>query len=142
MMFHCVDKRGKKILFNTGSLGVKGLLLEKLRAVKCDSEDVDMVIISHCHCDHMVNCRLFPRAKYVVPKKEWNYVFSPQSRGDVHLGKEMAGGLSQSGRLNVLEKEDEIKEGVKVLFAPDHTPGLIAILADTPMVNIYWPLMR
>lgn len=123
---------GKKILFDTGSYGVRGLLLGKLREVKYAPEDVDMVIISHCHWDHMANYRLFPRAEYLVSKQEWDYIFSPQSRGDINTAKEIAEGLSQSGRLNFLEKEDEIEEGVKVLYAPGHTPGLIAVLLNTP----------
>lgn len=45
----------KKILFDTGSFGVRDLLLEKLGEAKCGPEDVNMVIISHCHWDHMVN---------------------------------------------------------------------------------------
>lgn len=91
---------GKRILFDTGSFGVRALLLEKLREVKCEPEDVDMVIISHCHWDHMVNYRLFPKAEYVISKEEWDYIFSLQSRGDINIATEMAEGLSQSGRLN------------------------------------------
>jgi glyoxylase-like metal-dependent hydrolase (beta-lactamase superfamily II) len=125
-------KGDKKILFDTGSYGVRGLLLERLGQVECAPEDVDMVIVSHCHWDHMVNMSLFPRAEYVISKKEWDYIFSHQSRGDIHVAREVTEGLSRSGRLNLIEKEDEIEEGIKVLHAPGHTPGLVAILLNTP----------
>ena len=125
-------KGEKKILFDTGSFGVRDLIIEKLKEFNLEPEDIDILIISHCHWDHMANYSLFPRADYLVSKKELDYALSDKSKGDIHVAIEMIQGLSTLRRLKVIEKDSEIDHGVKILFAPGHTPGLISLLVDSP----------
>ncbi len=65
--------------------------LERLRAAGCEPEDVDYVLLTHLHVDHVGwNTRLedglwiptFPNARYVFARAEHNYFSDPQNLSD------------------------------------------------------------
>ena len=63
--------------------------LERLRAAGCEPEDVDYVLLTHLHVDHVGwNTRLenwrwvptFPNARYIFARAEHDYFSDPQNR--------------------------------------------------------------
>lgn len=120
---------GRQVLVDTG-LGPDGApdggrLLEHLRGAGVQANDIDTVVISHAHGDH-INGTLtaegglaFPRARYVVGRREWELSATrePVRRHFAAFGD----------RLQLVDEGDEIAPGMHVVAAPGHTPGQIAV---------------
>lgn len=61
-----ITGNGLKIIVDTGSPRDKERLLEKLKQHKIVPEDVNFVVCTHGHVDHVGNLNLFPNAVHMV----------------------------------------------------------------------------
>ena len=77
-----VRSQGKLIIVDTGLQAPDGTLMTDMRAKGVDPEAVDLVVHTHLHPDH-VGWNLtdgkpnFPNARYLVPRKDWDYWTQP-----------------------------------------------------------------
>ena len=136
-----VRSAGRLILVDTG-IGNKnreqfrnGNLPENLRAAGIDPDDVDTVLITHLHIDHVGWTGAFPNARYVVHEDDWAYFMSEESLAERPHLRERVLPLEQVERVT---GETEVSPGVVVQPTPGHTPGHmsvrageLAILGDT-----------
>lgn len=139
-----VRQRGSSVLVDTGlgaSLhpfgGEGGLLWEELTAAGQRPEDVEVVVISHGHLDHIGGlvrdgAPAFPRARYVVSSADWQLWTSEEALGQMPepaaaAARAQLPPLEAAGVLDRLDGENEVAPGVRVLPAPGHTPGHLAV---------------
>jgi len=107
-----------------------------------NSDQVDKVVITHMHYDHVggmeVFPRIYPKAKFYVQKKEFDFwMRSPISkrapfkglRGDA--GSNALAALAGSGRLIMVDGDKAIGPDMTLLLTPGHTPGLQSVLLHT-----------
>jgi glyoxylase-like metal-dependent hydrolase (beta-lactamase superfamily II) len=91
--------------------------------------DVDHVVLSHMHFDHIGNVGLFPNATFSVASTELDYWTGPFSdrRFLAEAGDEFETGLVtdllRQGRLRLIEEAEELFPGVQVTPVRGHTPG-------------------
>jgi glyoxylase-like metal-dependent hydrolase (beta-lactamase superfamily II) len=86
-------------------------------------EDIDTVIVSHCHWDHfggaVVNRKVaFPNAEYVMSEKEAEYIRTSENGWTLdylHLIRD---------RLRLVPDATNVNPGITVKTAPGHTPGI------------------
>lgn len=136
---------GKNILIDTG-LGARkrpffpqGRLDESLRDAGVDPADIDTVVHTHLHIDHVgwntVDADdgsrriFFPNARFVVQQKEWDYWMQPvhmEDPANAHL-VECVAPLQSSGRLQLVSGEQPLDEQITFIATPGHTPGHVAI---------------
>ncbi len=136
---------GKNVLIDTG-LGARkrpffpqGRLDESLRDAGLAPEDIDVVVHTHLHIDHVGwntvddedgNRRIFfPNARFLVQKREWDFWMQPVHTEDpahAHL-VECVAPLEQSGRVSLVDGEVPIDEHLTFISTPGHTPGHVAI---------------
>jgi len=137
---YVIRAAGRVILVDTGIggymgrfEGVAGMLPAALQADGIQPEDVDTVLFTHLHPDHVGwNCTeqegsylpTFPNARYVVNRAEWEH-WSDVPAGYVrrHLLP-----LRESGQLELVTDGHEPAAGVQLLSTPGHTPGHVSIL--------------
>jgi glyoxylase-like metal-dependent hydrolase (beta-lactamase superfamily II) len=114
-----------------------GKLVENLQAEGITPADIDMVILSHGHLDHIGGNTdaegkpLFPRARYIISKDDWefwtwesNLASLPQdsfTRSQIKAVRKNL--LPIQDRFDIVDYETEILPGIRAMAAPGHTPG-------------------
>jgi glyoxylase-like metal-dependent hydrolase (beta-lactamase superfamily II) len=136
-----------RVLVDTGANGLDlntGKLLQNLQAEGIAREDIDTVILSHGHPDHIGGNidnegRLaFPNARFVMWKGEWDFWTSGQAeqKYDEHV-KEVLLAVAKKNlppiqeHLDLIDQETEIVPGISAIEASGHTPGQIALIISS-----------
>jgi len=107
-----VQADGTNIIVDTGMPHDANEILEALHRHDLESEDIDIVVNTHCHHDHTGCNRLFDVAEVIVHIKEG----APRCI---------------SGRSRRIEWDTELLPGVQILLTPGHTRGSVSVAADT-----------
>ncbi|MCW2140122.1 MBL fold metallo-hydrolase [Actinoplanes cyaneus] len=113
------------ILVDLG-LGPGGALLDNLAALGTSPADVDLVLLTHLHRDHVGWAGAFPRARHLVERREWDF-WSACPGG---VGPDPERVLpALAGDLGFL---DELPAGIRAIPTPGHTPGHTSFLITDP----------
>ncbi len=102
-----------------------GQLLHSLAVAGATPEDIDVIVVSHLHSDHMGwlerdGASMFPRATIRIGAADWEYFV-----------EEASGGRKRAARLRTVENQVELIDGdgvailpgVTTRSTPGHTPG-------------------
>ena len=107
-------------------------LMDRLEALSVKPEDIDIVICSHLHFDHVgwntieEKGRFIPtfsKATYIIQRAEWEAAVHPNIRTEMNYSKEHFLPLDEHGVLRVVEDEEMITDGIQVLHTGGHTDG-------------------
>src|SRR5689334_22105951 len=74
-----IDTGSKKILVDVAQNGRRVLLMERLAQRGLKPTDIDMVVMTHAHWDHILNADMFEHAEFVVSKDERGYIRHPHA---------------------------------------------------------------
>lgn len=138
---YLMQRKGQWILWDTGieesifripggkviAHDLRGIVLrtltEQLADIDLKPEDINMVILSHAHFDHVGNAHLFRNAKWYIQADEYKAMFGPDHTNygfDPGLYKD----LKNSDVEQVPGDLDVFGDGsVKIMATPGHTPG-------------------
>jgi glyoxylase-like metal-dependent hydrolase (beta-lactamase superfamily II) len=125
--------------------GTAGRLVGELRAMGVEPSDVERVIITHAHPDHVGGLMTggeptFARARHHLPRAERDFWLgrAPQERLFPAMADFMVGtarstieALEDAGLVELCEPGAELANGVRLLDAAGHTPGHVAVEVDT-----------
>ena len=120
-----------RILVDTGHTGRRPALADELSRRGLDAADIDMVVCTHAHWDHIENLNMFERAQIVLHHRERRYITSPH-RNDFAC-PDWINSLMETyqGRIREVEEGTRLLPGVEVVDAPGHSAGTIAVKVDT-----------
>lgn len=129
---------GQTILVDTG-LGDKpregyppGNMLANLAEAGVGPDDVDLVVISHLHIDHVGWNTVadgdgwrttFPRARYVVVREEWEYFTTDPGQREQPYVVDSVLPLAASGQLDLVEGTHAVTAALTLVPSPGHTPA-------------------
>lgn len=108
-----------------------------LEILGIDPLDVDMVITSHYHYDHIGYLGLFANAQVVSAKAEYDYwigkLEAGQLEGEFSTPDDLAPVVKaqQEGRLRLISEETEVFPGITVYPIGGHCPGELLTRIDT-----------
>ena len=125
-----VDMGGGDVMPNAGKLR------ENLIASGVEPSQIDTILITHAHPDHIGGTAtsegelLYPNAHYFIWHKEWDFWRSDLAveiapMRHVTLARERLAYLE--GRVTLIEPGTEIVPGVRGIDAAGHTPGHMAL---------------
>jgi len=131
------------VLVDTGAGDLSpetGKLPENLGKEGIGAGDIDIIIHTHCHPDHIGGNTdgegnlIFPNARYVICKSEWDFWNSAEAvrKIDEHSREILVGYANKNlppvkDRVDLVEYDTEIMAGIKTIAAPGHTPGHMAL---------------
>lgn len=148
-LFLRIPDPAMNVLIDTGAgpefpVPTAGKLLLSLKEAGIDPKDIDRVLISHLHQDHVNGAfersgrAVFPNATLYANREEIDFWKNPETDLD---GTLMPPPLKQSvlddakmflgfstGKLRSFSPGDEVAPGVKAVPLPGHTPGQVGFL--------------
>jgi glyoxylase-like metal-dependent hydrolase (beta-lactamase superfamily II) len=111
--------------------------LERLHAAGLAPEDVDVVVCTHLHVDHVGwNTRLvdgrwvptFPNARYVVARREWeHWRASEPGSPSAEVVADSVVPIVESGQAMFVEPDHVIDPQIRLRPLPGHTPGHVGV---------------
>jgi glyoxylase-like metal-dependent hydrolase (beta-lactamase superfamily II) len=111
--------------------GAGARLLTELTRVGSSPEDVDLVVHTHLHVDHVGWDGSFPNARYVVPTDDWSYFMSEESlQLRPHLGDRVEP-LGDAGLVVLVDGDLEVAAGIRLVPTPGHTPGHASVFIES-----------
>lgn len=123
--------------FPTGRLDVA------LREAGVAPGDIDLVIHTHLHSDHVgwntyddadgEPAIYFANARFAIQQREWDHWMTPQMLAEPSGGilRECIVPVRDAGRVDLVHPDDRLLGLIKFLPTPGHTPGHVAIdIAD------------
>lgn len=149
-----IDDGTRRILIDAGNGEggpQPGLWQRNLAAAGYTPDQIDIVIASHFHPDHIAGIRrldgtlAFPRAQLMGPEAEWAFwldegraAAAPEAaRRAFDIARRVLGPERQ--RIELFAGEKELVPGLTALPAPGHTPGHTAfLLADGDERLLVW----
>jgi glyoxylase-like metal-dependent hydrolase (beta-lactamase superfamily II) len=112
--------------------------LDALAAADYGLEDIDTVLCTHLHFDHVGwNTRLvdgewqvtFPRARYLFSRVEWEH-WQTASSQLVNLAHTIEPVVA-AGRADFVDGRDQVCDEVRLEPTPGHTPGHVSVVIES-----------
>lgn len=133
---YLIRSEGQTILVEAGMRYAPGIegeghLLNGLRDLGVQPEDVQTVVFSHLHGDHVgwnvseddgKHRATFPNARYIIQRSEWEHSTRPEMRERPNVMNQLLP-LESLGVLELRDGDFDLTSEVKARLSAGHTPG-------------------
>ncbi len=133
---YCVDHSSSHLLKSLDEAGIK-------------TTDIDRVILSHMHFDHIGHSTrrdesgeftpTFENAVYTYQKAEWEFAHDPPARVKASYLPHLYDPVEKSGRMELVEGDVEITPGIRSIVTGGHTKGhQVLVIESNGHGAIFW----
>jgi glyoxylase-like metal-dependent hydrolase (beta-lactamase superfamily II) len=121
-------RRGREVLVDP---------VEALASLGVDASEVQVVVVTHAHYDHIGNLARFPAAEIVMSRREYEFWQGPYATRPhfalpteapelAHLKQ-----IRDEGRLSLVGKTHQVAIGIDLIEVGGHTPGQMIVVVRT-----------
>jgi glyoxylase-like metal-dependent hydrolase (beta-lactamase superfamily II) len=134
-----IKSGGKLILCDSGTGGqvqpTAGKFMTNFKAAGFDPAKVDVILISHCHPDHIfglmekdTNKQVYPNAEIIISDVEYKFWTDPAvidklPEARKGLARRIQATFPTWKNIRQVTGEAEVAPGVRFVISPGHTPG-------------------
>ena len=121
-------------------IGTAGRLPEELAAAGVEPDEIDLVVLTHLHLDH-IGWNLawdgdrprprFPRARYLVQRADWEPFATRGDEDDREAFDRCVRPLQALGVAELLDGDRALDDRLRLLHSPGHTPGSQSLLVTS-----------
>jgi glyoxylase-like metal-dependent hydrolase (beta-lactamase superfamily II) len=134
------DKQDERFFRHVHLHGGEGLI-SGLKNRGYSPDDITDVVLTHLHADHCGGCSrkkpegtgyelVFPEAIYHVSRTQFEWASANNPREEDAFLEENILPIAHSGRMNLVDEEEELFRGFSVRMCYGHTPGLMIPVID------------
>lgn len=115
-----------RVLVDTGHFGTRMHLVAALEERGLTPADIDVVVLSHLHWDHILNIELFPQALVVMHHQAMSYAVNAPTAdwAAIRFADRLLAGFS----VREVRDGDEIAPGLNIIDTPGHTAADISVV--------------
>jgi glyoxylase-like metal-dependent hydrolase (beta-lactamase superfamily II) len=117
---------------------IRGRLPEELGEAGLSPREIDQVIVTHVHDDHLgwnvaegTSEPMFPNARYVVHRADWEIMSSAEDEEDREVFAAVLEPLAAAGTLELSDDSLRLTRTLTLRHAPGHTPGHQVVFIDS-----------
>ncbi|WP_136637654.1 N-acyl homoserine lactonase family protein [Pseudooceanicola onchidii] len=142
-----VLRRGEEVILVDTGFNAARAAARKRELIRCPIEalaalgiapgDVDTVVITHLHYDHAGNMDKLPNARFVLQDEEMRFAIGRHMRHDLMRvpfelsDVQLMVALNYGGRVDFVDGDAELTDGVRLHHVPGHSLGLQAVTVRT-----------
>lgn len=143
-----IDTGNSRVLIDSGAGNLSpdtGRVMDALAEAGFSAAQIDLIILSHAHADHIGGLNNFPQSELVMFREEFDFWTADETQRRLEASKLYGLGpveplmlasirdhlLPAQGRLRLLEQPAEIAPGILLFRASGHTPGHAAALISS-----------
>jgi glyoxylase-like metal-dependent hydrolase (beta-lactamase superfamily II) len=146
-----VDTGSQRVLIDAGNgarpdrpIANQGTLPEHLKRIGISPADIDVVVLTHSHLDHVGGLLTaasngaqlaYLRGRHVITRLEWDYLAAQARGGRATPGADRAlavlSAVNDAGALQLVDTGVEVVPGIWLRHAPGHTPGNVVVVVES-----------
>ena len=100
---------------------------QALSSVDCEPEDIDIIIHTHLHMDHIYNTPKCKNAVVYIQKKELESALDPHPIHEIYFPRDIIEKID----FQIIDEDSVILPGISVVRTPGHTPGGQSVVVNT-----------
>lgn len=147
-----IDTGDQRILIDSGGGSVfhshLGKVIPGLAAARYQPSDIDIIVLTHGHLDHICGgvdgdgALVFPRAKQLMARGEWEYwtaetdamAMGEQFVEDVRFAQECL--RAMQAQIQLIEPGAEVAPGIRTIPTPGHTRDHLSVAVTSGGENL------
>jgi N-acyl homoserine lactone hydrolase len=120
----------RNILVDVAHVGRRSLLVENLAKAGLTPDDINTVVLTHSHWDHVLNADVFKKAEFLLHPNEIEYAKAPHPKD--WATPEYTWSILERCNIREVREGDLVDEGIRVIATPGHTRGSISLVVEQP----------
>lgn len=106
-------------------------ILAALSSKGLTPDDIDIVVLTHLHFDHIGNCELFKKAKIYMQKDEVPLLTQPLPYLTFYYSEWQYKVFSALGRMEIIDGNIRLTKNLELIKVGGHSPGQMVVMAKT-----------
>lgn len=102
-----------------------------LNGLGTSCSEIDIVILSHAHLDHVLNTGAYPKAKFIIQRAELPWGICPPPYAPFHWREFSPFLVRVYDRIEAIDGDKTLCPGVDILRVGGHSPGSQAVAVQT-----------